>query len=286
MGRELANVTLRQVQLSSSRPTIPETVNALAESMRVSGLINPVIVKRAVIYDGSIMCEGFKVIAGNHRVSAARALGWDQIEAFVVDGDGSLEAELIEIDENLCRAELSAAQRASAIARRKEVWEALHHESATNCRGLGGRGNTEFASETAAAGGENVRAVQRHVARAAALGPDLQAVIGTSLDKGVELDALKDMEPEERRELIERARAGEVVSAREPKDDQLASRLVSVCVGDFARMLGKVTPDEVAQAMVKQAINPELKPYVEAFYNAFRAARERMRAIYWRRKTA
>lgn len=277
MARTLIKITLREVQLSSSRPTIPETVNALAESMRASGLINPVIVKRSVIYDGSIMCEGFKVVAGNHRVSAARALGWDEIDAFVVDGDGGLQAELIEIDENLCRAELSPAQRAAAIHRRKEVWEALHPElSAESADKLRGRGRPiSFASDTMDKTGESDRRTREHLARAEALGPDLHAVIGTSLDKGVELDALKDMDADERHALIERARAGEVVSAREPKDDQLASRLVSVCVGDFARMLGKVTPDEVAQAMVKQAINPELKPYVEAFYNAFRAARVR-----------
>jgi len=273
MGRALIKVTLREVQLSSSRPTIPATVNALAESMRASGLINPVIVKRSVIYDGSIMCEGFKVVAGNHRVSAARALGWDDIDAFVVDGDGGLHAELIEIDENLCRAELSPAQRAAAISRRKEVWEALHPESGRNPPTFTGRGNTAFAGDTEKATGESKRRTNEHIARAEALGSDLHAVIGTSLDKGVELDALKDMNPEDRHELIERAKAGEVVSARfkQEKDPQLAVRLVAVAVGDFARMLGKVTPDEVAQAMTKQAINPDLKPYIEAFYTPYRA---------------
>ncbi len=69
---------------------------------------------------------------------------------------------------------------AGAIHRRKEIWEVIHPETATNCRGSGGRGKTEFASETAAASGQNVRDVQRHVARADALGPDLHAVVGTS----------------------------------------------------------------------------------------------------------
>ena len=133
----------------------------------------------------------------------------------------------------------------------------------------------EFATDTGRVTGENPKRTREHLSRAEALGPDLHAVIGTSLDKGVELDALKEMDADERHALIERARAGEVVSAREPKDEQLASRLVSVCIGDFARMLGKVTPDEVAQAMVRQAINPDLKPYVEAVYNAYRAAKVR-----------
>lgn len=58
------------------------------------------------------------------------------------------------------------------------------------------------------------QAINQHLARAEALGDDLQAVAGTSLDKGVELDALKEMPAPERKEIIARARAGEKVSAR------------------------------------------------------------------------
>lgn len=274
MSRQLMKVKLREVSLSNSRPSIPETVNSLAESMRVSGLINPIIVKRAPVFDGTLMVQGYKVIAGNHRVSGARALGWDEIEAFVVEGDSTLEAELIEIDENLCRAELTAAQRAAAIKRRKEVWEQLHPETATNCRGLGGRGNTEFASESAGVSGENVRNIQRHVARAEALGDDLEEVVGTSLDKGVELDALAKLPEEDRRDLIQKAKAGEQVSARD-HDPQQASRMVTIVIGDFARMLGKVTPQEVADAVAKHALNPDHAPYVEAVFNGYRALRRK-----------
>ena len=41
---------------------------------------------------------------------------------------------------------------------------------------------------------------------------------GTSLDKGVELDALKTLPITERQALIARARKGEMVSARKPKE--------------------------------------------------------------------
>ena len=41
--------------------------------------------------------------------------------------------------------------------------------------------------------------------RAEALGDDIDRLVGTSLDKGVELDALKAMPEPERKELIERA---------------------------------------------------------------------------------
>lgn len=144
--------------------------------------------------------------------------------------------KLVEIDENLQRAELSPAQRAATIARRKEVWEALHPESSRRNppTGKAGYGNPphaakSFATDTMEKTGESDRRTREHLSRAAALGPDLHAVVGTSLDKAGELDALKDMEPEARRELIDRAKAGEKVTAKGPvldKDPQVASRLV------------------------------------------------------------
>lgn len=54
-----------------------------------------------------------------------------------------------------------------------------------------GRGRPEgFAAETAAASGQSKRDINRDLARAEALGDDLDRIVGTSLDKGVEMDAL------------------------------------------------------------------------------------------------
>lgn len=273
-------LSLKVVQLSGSRPTIPETVNALADSMRSSGLINPVLVKQGPIFDGAAYAQGYKVIAGNHRVSAARALGWEEIDAFLFDGD-ELHAELLEIDENLQRAELSPAQRAAAISRRKDLWEALHPETdrrnpptcLSDGRKAGPQHAKTFAADTMDKTGESDRRTREHLARASALGPDLHAVIGTSLDKGVELDALKDMDADDRRELIERARAGENVSAR--SQDRSADGYVSTLLSDFARVAGKYSATDVADSIARAHLNADLYPYVEAVFNGFRAARKR-----------
>lgn len=67
------------------------------------------------------------------------------------------------------------AQRAAAVTRRKEIWEALHPgETGTNCSTLGGRGNTSFAAETAAVSGGSKQDINRHLARAESLGDDLE----------------------------------------------------------------------------------------------------------------
>lgn len=197
------------------RPLQADAVASLAASMAAVGLLQAIVVKTAEL--NSMGRPGYKLIAGAHRVAAARSLGWEYIEANVLDGGlAYLETELIEIDENLCRAELSPAQRAAAIKRRREIWTALHPEGGNSVPTPGGLQVQQFAADTAKVSGQSKRSINQHLARADALGDDLHAVAGTSLDKGVELDALKALPPEQRAPLIARAQAGEVVSARKP----------------------------------------------------------------------
>lgn len=208
--------TVRLINLRASgqpRPLITEAVDRLAQSMKEVGLIQPIVVRPVQIISG-VAQDGYQIVAGHHRVAAARALGWEGISAIIIDSTEHLQAELVEIDENLMRAELTPAQRAAHVKRRKQIWEALHPNSGTNCPSLGGRGVTSFAAETAEVSGDSKRDVNRHIARADALGDDILEVVGTSLDKGVELDALAKKPESERKELIERAKAGERVSAR------------------------------------------------------------------------
>jgi hypothetical protein len=78
----------------------------------------------------------------------------------------------------------------------------------------GRRQDRGFAAETAAITGESKSQINRHLRRAEGLGDNLDRIIHTSLDKGVELDALLAMTPGQRTRLIVRAVAGEKVSAR------------------------------------------------------------------------
>jgi len=58
---------------------------------------------------------------------------------------------------------------------------------------------TNFASATADATGKDERTIRRAAARGEAIRDDLGAVTGTSLDKGVELDALAKLPKDERK---------------------------------------------------------------------------------------
>ncbi|MCC7269396.1 MAG: ParB-like nuclease domain-containing protein [Rhodocyclaceae bacterium] len=215
-------------------------LESLMHSIDQVGLLQPILVIDTKVNRG-VMVDGFRVVAGHHRVEAFRRLGLTHIDATVLNYDMShIETELIEIDENLCRAELTPAQRAAAIKRRRQIWDALHPDKQVaqiappvEVKKHGHAQASAFAAETAKVSGESKSQINRHLARAEALGDDLQAVAGTSLDKGVELDALKEMPAPERKQIIVRARGGEKVSARSTAT-RLSLTIEYVDVGDGA----------------------------------------------------
>lgn len=90
-----------------------EKVSELANSFVLLGQLEPITVDPNGI-----------LLAGWHRLEAARLLGWTSIEATVFEG-GDLERELIEIDENLMRNDLTVLEQGEHIQRRNEILEAM-----------------------------------------------------------------------------------------------------------------------------------------------------------------
>lgn len=223
----LQKITLRNVVASGQpRPLVTSEVDRLSASIRSIGLIQPVTVRESVVVHGTAE-KGWQIVAGHHRVAACRALGWTEIDALVIEDAGHLQSELIEIDENLCRAELTASQRTKYTARRKQIWEAMNPETKPDTGGqslptclsdgrkAGPQHEQGFAAETAAATGQSKSSINQSLAVSNVLGGNtLDRVSGTSLDKGVELIALTKLTPDAREALIVRAEAGEKVSAR------------------------------------------------------------------------
>ena len=128
----------------------------------------------------------FVLVAGAHRLEAARTLGWPQIEALIVDAPEH-EQRLIEIDENLARADLTPLDRARFLAERKKVFLKLHPDR----RRGGDRSSREFAEarnthptnhaswaeETA----EHISLSPRAVRRAVAIGEGIQDELADAL---------------------------------------------------------------------------------------------------------
>lgn len=220
----LTRISLARLTASNQpRPLLTAQVDMLAASIKDVGLIQPITVTQCVAVSG-VAEQGFQIVAGHHRVAACRALGWMEIDALVIEDASHLQSELIEIDENLCRAELTASQRSGYTKRRKQIWEALHPEIqvAQLAPPVIGYASPPpqtqgFAAATAVATGQSKASINRSIARADAIGDEaLTKVANTSLDSGVELDALAKLPAPERSALVERAAAGEKVSARAP----------------------------------------------------------------------
>jgi hypothetical protein len=81
-----------------------------------------------------------------------------------------------------------------------------------------------FAKDTAAKSGKSARSIERDATSAKALGPDLDRIAGTSLDKGRELDALAAMPKPERQAIISRAASYQVRKSRRTLRSYLAAR--------------------------------------------------------------
>lgn len=178
-------------------------VEALAESIREVGLLNPI----AVAPDG----EGYALIAGMHRLEAARLLGWTEIPATVLALDQHRRI-IAECDENLCAPSLTAAERAEFTRRRKAAYEALHPETMHGAPGVSRQvGDTRqraeqprFTADTAAATGQSERAVQRDAERGEKVSDEALALIkGTRLDTGRYLDSIKNMSAEDQVAKVE-----------------------------------------------------------------------------------
>jgi ParB-like chromosome segregation protein Spo0J len=213
-------VPIGQVVVDGERRPINEAkVAELMESIRTVGILNPIVVVRK----GK---NGFRLVAGLHRREAMKRLGFASIQCTVLEHNDVLRIELAEIDENITRHNPGAAEHALLTVRRGEIIKELAQQSGTlsqattssnqALRRAGQRTGPDVASvrDQASKTGETKDKIQRSKKRGGLLRDVLSRVRGTSLDKGVELDALAKLPKAEREDLADRAASGEAVSAR------------------------------------------------------------------------
>jgi ParB-like chromosome segregation protein Spo0J len=189
------------------------TANALSQSMADQGQLQPIVVRPR-------KHGRYWLVAGLHRLAAARKLKWAEINCTIFDGMAADEAELAEIDENLIRAELSPAEQALHIGKRKELYEKVYPETkkggAPGKAGGGKKAKTAklatFARDTATKIRASRRSVERDATRAKRV-VVLGEIVDTLLDKGAEIDALAKLPESEQRSIAEAAKRGEQVSA-------------------------------------------------------------------------
>lgn len=198
------------------RKVEPEDVHELAKSISELGLLNPITVD-----------QNHTLIAGRHRLEAAKLLGWTEIECTVTGLQG-LQAELAEIDENFVRKNLSVVDFGNLLLRRKEIYETLHPETKH-----GGDRKSEkiksakctldfaksFVEDTAEKLGVNPSTVRRELQTAKNLTPEAKGIIRSADTNITKKDALKlsRLEPEQQEDAATQLVTGEIDSVDDYK---------------------------------------------------------------------
>lgn len=254
----LANLPTDKISLRSDARTVsPEAVAALEASIAEVGLINPIRVR--------VAGDGWEVIAGAHRLAATKNLGLAEIEAIVYAAD-DIDAELAMIDENLCRSELTASERAQATARRKTLYEQKHpetkHGGDRKSDQVANSATRSFADETAAISGQSARTVRQDAERGEKVYEGAFSLIkNTPLDTGTFLDKLKKLTPSEQMVVAKRELAYLKQQQRESAKKGIARRV---------RVVEEPLSDE-------EAIDKQFAAIVSAWDRAGPEARQRFK---------
>ena len=218
-------ININEIKIGSNRrKSASENVKALSESISEVGMMNPITVDA----DNNL-------VAGLHRLEAAKLLGWTEIDCNVRELD-ELHAELAEIDENVIRTGLSDLELSELLARRKRIYETLHPETRH-----GGDRKSEtikssicrddpvksFAEDTAEKMGVSPRTVERHVQIAENLTPEAKDVLRNA-DRKItkqKMMILSRMKPEEQKEEAEKLVNGTIQPSKEYDDSSFASEV-------------------------------------------------------------
>lgn len=255
---------------ADARAIDDNTVDGLAESIANVGLINPIRVRQSG--------DRWEVIAGVHRLTACRNLGLAEIEAIVVTDD-DLHAELAMIDENLCRAELSPADRAKQTARRKAIYLELHPETAhgANLEGAGVANSAtpetpRFTKATAAVTGQSERAVRLDAERGEKVFDEAYELLrGTVLDTGTYLDKIKNLSPSEQVYAVKRDlawhRSQDREKARDTKAAKIQSDVKSRAAKEAAEIIAEHVPGEWWDAIKSNLYAAGAKNVADALTN-------------------
>ena len=214
------------------RSLVPERVKSIAGSFEDIGQQMPI----TFYWDGDTPV----LIAGRHRLEAARSLDWEHIEAVEMEVD-PLTQELWEIDENLMRADLTVMERADHTNRRADIVkkraESLIPQNEEKPAHRPSRGQGDFVKDTAAKTGRSKASVERDKRRGKKITPEtMKAIKDTpAAKKGVELDALADMTPDQQKEAVKMVKSGKARFFRIARDgfereelEQLATNLAAL----------------------------------------------------------
>jgi ParB family chromosome partitioning protein len=111
----MPTIAIDKITISPNRrPLKDDKIVELIESIKANGLLNPITLDQKQ-----------NLIAGLHRLTACKLLGFDRIKCNIITCEDTEHARLAEIDENLIRNELDTLERADLWLERERILERL-----------------------------------------------------------------------------------------------------------------------------------------------------------------
>lgn len=126
------NIETNKIHPNPMQPRLEfdkENLRELAESIKEHGILQPLIVSKAVKEVEKGQDVEYTLIAGHRRWQAARLLGLPHVPAIVRDSTEQQKLELALV-ENIQRSDLNALERAKAFRRLQEEFDLTHQEVA------------------------------------------------------------------------------------------------------------------------------------------------------------
>lgn len=118
--REVPVDLIRPGSQQARRYFNPDALTELAESIRESGVVQPVVLRTRV--------WGYELLAGERRWRAAQQAGLHEIPAVIRDDLSDTEAFVVGLIENLQRESLTPLETAAGLKRLGEIFELTHEE--------------------------------------------------------------------------------------------------------------------------------------------------------------
>jgi hypothetical protein len=244
---ETLDIALGEIVISSTRPRSRALQPAkVAESFEKRGQLQSIIVT-----------EGRELVAGEHRLEAAKLAKLETLRCTVVpEGTSAQEIELIELDKNLVRAELGESERTKIMLRRKKLYDMANPDAPKRGGNRKSKASKNplkktFAGDAADKSGESKSAIKARIARGKKLCEKfgeqvLDDIKKTSLDSVGEQNALIELPTGEGEKLIAEAKAGKEVSAKKRVEELKA--IAAQRKADEAALNDKGGPKPTMQA--------------------------------------
>ena len=212
-----------------------EEMEALAESIKVHGIVSPVIVRPL-----ENTTEEYEIISGHRRVMASRKAGITEVPALVVSLDRDAAA-IVLVDSNLHREHILPSEKAFAYKMKLDAMKHQGWRSDLTSDQLGGK--LETADIVGAETGDSKNQVRRYI-RLTNLIPEILQYVDEgriSFTPAVELSYLNEQEQQDLLEQIEQSDCTPSLSQ--------ACRFKKISQGEG------LTPEVIAEIMEEEKAN-------------------------------